>query len=908
MAWQRTFKLVSTSLVCILGRMILGEVAWGQEGFSIQDSVAVIDPTTGENAAGPSPLGFSIQDGVAVIDSQHHWARWQSVAKTIQITEDGVKPAFIRKNTRLEIDGAEKIVPGINAVLNASEFDGGIWDAGSNRLSAANLMDGRMDTYWEPDTSAPLRDWWVQIDLGRAVSANKIVLKFVGEDLGDPFLQFKVLTSQGETIIGPLVYRKRFSTNKPIKNERVFEVDLTNQLPTKWTQVRGDFTGDVIRFVSVGVTGSDFGKARQVSQSNYEALDPEQQGDIEYFRREASGRTRLLEGREDWETLAGTASQGPVVYYRRELPRLAEVEVWSIGDNIGIGVLERGGKVTSWENNGAEGVVVDGVIYSVEKALYWPAQGGYNPDRLLPSQPPDVERALVADLGGAFFLDNIRVLQASSNPPGPFRAYRIEVSDGSTNAGGSLAWKTVGSLDHINSGESYHDFKFPLTKVKHFSFTYKLHVRAGRHGLSEIQFFGEGYMPEARIESVFDGPSAFIELGATPQNLASIEWDADIPPGTDIILQTRTGNTVKTTTLYYKKNGELFPGTEEEAAEAYATDKKFFGDASVGPVVTQTNPGSDWSSWSQRYFNSGDKITSPSPRKFVAIQATFITENPLVAATLRWVKLNFVTPIAKTVIGEVLPAQLEVIGAEQSFSYFIRTTFEAANEGFDEILIEAPSGVKMKFKQAHVDLTGQPPQTYTAQSEGFEVVVGGSDSLWVRLPTPIKTTGGAALIEIQFAATTFDFTTFFNGSIGHSSIPNSWQRVDPGDANETTDSEKTVILALERGVVLGDIEVKNKIFTPNGDGINDDMTVSFSLMRVKASTPLQVKIYDLGGRLVHQLRDEYITTGRHSVVWTGVDKFGDLVAPGIYVLRIDIKVDSKSSRNTSDYRLVHVSY
>jgi len=883
MAWQRTFKLVSTSLVCILGRMILGEVAWGQEGFSIQD-------------------------GVAVIESQDHWARWQSVAKTIQITEDGVKPAFIRKNTRLEIDGAEKIVPGINAVLNASEFGGGIWDAGSNRLSAANLMDGRMDTYWEPDTSAPLRDWWVQIDLGRAVSANKIVLKFVGEDLGDPFLQFKVLTSQGETIIRPLVYRKRFSTNKPIKNERVFEVDLTNQLPTKWTQVRGDFTGDVIRFVAVGVTDSDFGKARQVSQSNYEALDPEQQGDIEYFRREASGRTRLLEGREDWETLAGTASQGPVVYYRRELPRLAEVEVWSIGDNIGIGVLERGGKVTSWENNGAEGVVVDGVIYSVEKALYWPAQGGYNPDRLLPSQPPDVERALVADLGGAFFLDNIRVLQASSNPPGPFRAYRIEVSDGSTNAGGSLAWKTVGSLDHINSGESYHDFKFPLTKVKHFSFTYKLHVRAGRHGLSEIQFFGEGYMPEARIESVFDGPSAFIELGTTPQNLASIEWDADIPPGTDIILQTRTGNTVKTTTLYYKKNGELFPGTEEEAAEAYDTDKKFFGDDSVGSVVTQTNPGSDWSSWSQRYFNSGDKITSPSPRKFVAIQATFITENPLVAATLRWVKLNFVTPIAKTVIGEVLPAQLEVIGAEQSFSYFIRTTFEAANEGFDEILIEAPSGVKMKFKQAHVDLTGQPPQTYTAQSEGFEVVVGGSDSLWVRLPTPIKTTGGAALIEIQFAATTFDFTTFFNGSIGHSSIPNSWQRVDPGDANETTDSEKTVILALERGVVLGDIEVQNKIFTPNGDGINDDMTVSFSLMRVKASTPLQVKIYDLGGRLVHELRDEYITTGRHSVVWTGVDKFGDLVAPGIYVLRIDIKVDSKSSRNTSDYRLVHVSY
>ena len=207
---MRAFKLVSTGLVCLLGRLILGDAAWGQEGFSIEDDAAIIE-------------------------SEDHWARWQSVAKTIQITEEGVKPAFIRKSTKLEVDGVEQVVPGINAVLNASEFGGGIWDAGSNRLSAENLMDGRMDTYWEPDTSTPLRDWWVQIDLGRAVSANKIVLKFVGEDLGDPFLQFKVLTSQGETIIGPLVYRKRFSTNKPIKNERVFEVDLTNQLPTKWT-------------------------------------------------------------------------------------------------------------------------------------------------------------------------------------------------------------------------------------------------------------------------------------------------------------------------------------------------------------------------------------------------------------------------------------------------------------------------------------------------------------------------------------------------------------------------------------------------------------------------------------------------------------------------------------------------
>jgi hypothetical protein len=884
----KDFKSMRSSLACLLlamtlGGLCLGTALWGQNGYSIQS-------------------------GKVIIDSPEHWSQWQSVAKTIRITDEGVQPVFIRKSTRLEIDGEQVVVPGINAVLNAAELGGGVRGAGSNFLDAANLMDGRMDTYWEPNLDDPLRDWWVQLDLGRIVSASKIVLKFVGEDLGDPFLQFKVSTSQGEQVIGPLIFRKRFSTNKPIKNERVFEIDLIAQLPTKWPDVRGDFTGDVIKYMSIGVTDSDFGKARQVSQTAYESLEPDKQGDIEYFRQETSGTLRLLEDKEDWDALEGTDRQGPVVYYRRELPRLAEVEVWSIGDNIGIGVLERGGNVSSFENNGAEGVVVDGDIYSQDSAPYWPAQGGYNPDRLLPSEPPVVERELIVDLAGAFFLDNIRTLQASSSPPGAFRAYRVQLSDGSTNAGGSLAWHTIGGYENIGGHEKYHDFKFPITKVKYFSFTYRLHVRGGRHGLSEVQLFGEGFMPETQITSTFGGTSPFIELGNNVQNLASIEWDADLPPGTDIILQTRTGDTVERITKYFTKTGDLYPGTEEEAAEAHATQLKFFGEAAVGPVVPETIPGSDWSGWSQRYFNSGDRITSPSPRKFVAVRATLLTDSPLVAPILRSVGLNFVTPVNKTVVGEVLPFQLEKIGTTQKFSYFIRSTFEANSRGFDDILIEAPGGVKMQFKQATVDVSGQTTQTYTATSEGFEVVADDADSLWVRLPAPIKTTTGSSLIELQFEATIFGFATFFNGSTGHSAFENSWQRVDDGDANGINDSERTAVLALKKGEVLGDIDPGREIITPNGDGINDAMEVSFSLLRVSASTPLLAQIYDLSGQLVRELRNEPITAGKHIVAWTGVDAAGSLVPPGIYLLRIDIDADSNSSKETTVNRLVHVAY
>ena len=525
------------------------------------------------------------------------------------------------------------------------------------------------------------------------------------------------------------------------------------------------------------------------------------------------------------------------------------------------------------------------------------------------------------DLGGAFFLDNIRVLQmsAKSSWTSPFPEYRLQLSDGSKNAGGTLAWTTVGSITGVNieygpSSERYNDFKFPLTKAKFFAFTYRMYPNDGSAGfradsfaLSEIQFFGEGFMPESRIESSFGGESPFIELGSRPQNLSTIEWDSETPRGTDLIVQTRTGNTVEAVTHYYKKNGEEYPGSEEESAEAHASDKKFFGESSVGPIVSETIPGSDWSGWSQPYFESGEKITSPSPRRYVAIRATFLTEDPQAAATLRSVALNFVTPVAATVVGEVLPSRLEEIGRRQDLSYLVRTTFDAGSRGFDEVLLQAPEGVEMSLRQVQVTVSGQEARTYGPSSEGLEVVRNGSDSLWVRFPEAIKTTSGSALVEVSFAATIFGYNTYFIGSTGHSQFADSWQWVEDGDANGVNDSETTVVLALEPGDLLGDLAIDGS-FTPNGDGINESMEVAYSLMRVGRAAPVRVEVYDLSGRLVRRLSEEPQEAGRHTVTWTGSDGSGRLAPPGIYLVRVDLDVDAKSGKNRSIHRLVHLAY
>ena len=97
------------------------------------------------------------------------------------------------------------------------------------------------------------------------------------------------------------------------------------------------------------ITDSRYGKGLRVTESGYESLEPDERGDIEYFRRESTGRLRLVEGLEYWQAIEDESKRGPVVHYRRELPRLAEVEVWSVGDNIALGILDRGGTLESTE-------------------------------------------------------------------------------------------------------------------------------------------------------------------------------------------------------------------------------------------------------------------------------------------------------------------------------------------------------------------------------------------------------------------------------------------------------------------------------------------------------------------------------------------------------------------------------
>ena len=87
-------------------------------------------------------------------------------------------------------------------------------------------------------------------------------------------------------------------------------------------------------------------------------------------------------------------------------------------------------------------------------------------------------------------------------------------------------------------------------------------------------------------------------------------------------------------------------------------------------------------------------------------------------------------------------------------------------------------------------------------------------------------------------------------------------------------------------------------FTPNGDGINDQLNVSYILLRALQKVPVDLSLYDLSGRLVRKLQNSGAINGPQLLIWDGRDDSGNTVPPGLYLLRLSIDTDTGSEDQT----------
>lgn len=733
-------------------------------------------------------------------DSPESWSTWSIPRGAVELTDQGLVPAPVRKHT--------------NAALDAAQF-AGTFKAGSAAAQAGLAGDGDPLTGWAPQDTDPQETWWLEVDLGRLVTAEKVRFRFAE---GRPPLEFfNVLLSTGE----------QFFTNAlvPIPGTMVFSHSET----------------------------FGFNKSSVVELSF-------KHGSVRALRLQATQRTPGFQ--------------------------LAEVEVETIGDNVALGLLERGGGIdliTDLQNvlEGGEFMVDGDMVTSWALQTFHQAQTG-----------KDVFNRIIFDLGALYWLDQLRIVGDPVSAParlrnsfGNFFWYQILASDGSRAPDGTLKWHEIAFQPNDPANEitiRNFDHFFPLQKIRYLQHYYPSTSegaeRTGTHGnftkfglISEYQMYGEGYPAELRLRS------PLLDLKGI-RNVASVEWEGETPAGTHIEVYTRTGNEVVEEVRYYDKKGKEI--TQKKWEKTPATQR--------GPVDTLQSIGSDWSIWSPAYTRSGELFRSPSPRQYMQTEVRLLSDSPQASPSLSQLHLNFENPIAIQTAGEIYPQQVQP-GQDEEFTYFIRPTFGGRSQGFDRLSLNA--SVPVAFTQLKIG--GQEVQG------AMDTTAGG---FMLTLPAVVKT---EQLVQLSFRSTIFQNRTRFDLFLSNTQLGEAvLQRVDEGDASAEVTSESISVSLPITGELLANVSLAPVVLTPNGDGVGDEMRLEFDALKLISPRPVQVTIYDLAGRVVVQLVREGLAQ-RHTFNWDGRDGEGRLVSPGTYVIHMEIAGDS---RTQTVERLLPVAY
>ena len=224
-----------------------------------------------------------------------------------------------------------------------------------------------------------------------------------------------------------------------------------------------------------------------------------------------TGGREIAVSEENWNRLPDE-TRGPVRYFRRERPRLAEIEVWEEGEDIARDLLDRGGSISSLPKikTGPKGMF-DGDIYTSFPAVWYVLDDAIR-------QP-----GIVADLGSFFWVKSVRIVQSLTGALITFSLgnHQLDLSDGSKRVDGSLRWVTTKvvaqpvlakqprendpsiAVSPTKSHVERHTLDTPV-KARFVRLVYERTPRimhAAVYPITEWQVFATGFQPQVTIAS-----------------------------------------------------------------------------------------------------------------------------------------------------------------------------------------------------------------------------------------------------------------------------------------------------------------------------------------------------------------------------------------------------------------------
>jgi len=418
--------------------------------------------------------------------------------------------------------------------------------------------------------------------------------------------------------------------------------------------------------------------------------------------------------------------------------------------------------------------------------------------------------------------------------------------------------------------------------------------RFKKFALEELEAYGRGFPPEATWESKVIDLGQVVNFGPLHFTARYLRRENEIlvpAPSAPVLneIKVKTGLD-ETPTRYHSYNdiGQLVEVTESQydrlKQRVWPWDP---------PAVGWRGPISDdpdkWGFWSPPIRTSGQwpRVTRG---RFLQIRVAFKTETLWDFARLDSLAIEFSPLLAEQVLGEVAvidelrpPGRLAQVpaGVKTELVCDLRAEFaDSTQQGFDAVRLLLPSeflGLEM----------GQPPIAVEPDN-----VVVEPEGLVIYLPQPVRS-GGIRTLRLRLATTLYSAASELQAEVFARADARLPQLVEAGDASQALDTNQLQIVTTDQslGSVLADMQVQPPAFTPQGDGINDQVAISYTLFRILNNAEVGIKIFALNGQRIWTRDPETRGAGRHQVLWNGLNDRGQRVVPGVYVARIEVETD-----------------
>lgn len=569
--------------------------------------------------------------------------------------------------------------------------------------------------------------------------------------------------------------------------------------------------------------------------------------------------------------------------------------IWDVqpGENLARLALSRGGSIVASELEVDEfGQTLRTIpsVVGLDKMIDGDAGTAFDPD--LGELAHDAE--IVIDLGGTFHVDNVRFFPRLDSGHRDLYMQAFEL-------GYNRGVEIIPGLDFLEQPFNV------LINAHIFSPNRNTVVVWPRANeiieLPEMRYFrlkSLSNLPwevaEIEVNAVGTAPWGVFESKPLEVRHAIPVWgnmrvNGGAPDELPIVVQTRSGPDSEPLHYYVTRRGS---GEEVRVDRIFWETLPRLGDdirkADQGPVV----PNPDWSAWE----TVTDGLIYSPPYSYIQFRVRLLAPG----TRIEQISFEFTSrPLAQVLEAEVVPSVASP-GAETPFVLHMLVQHidskAQLGSGFRYLHIRTPAeivaidSVRVQDKRVSFSLEER-------SDEGFVL----------RLLERVKPQ--ASFVQVFFRAKVFfDGTDFQVRAVDMRPTQDSREEVHQfarvGDVDERSPGASLAVrLSARNRSLVDNLLPRSPVFTPNDDGLNDYLELSYDLLKLTRDAPVSFAIYDLSGQLVRRGEISSARSGSFVRIWDGRDTAGRLAQPGLYLYQVEVDADAGSVRRQGSASLVY---